>query len=156
MPQPWKDTATKALHKERDCSNCSNNRGIALLSHACKKLIRIDAHFVSDHREARRILPKEKGALRAARSTVDTKIVMHRPQKFGRQRNFPLYMRFIDLQEVYDSVEVYGLLWKVFGRKSVPQKTIAVIRHFHDGIRACVRTDDSECSKSFEVKQGRR
>ena len=30
---------------------------------------------------------------------------------------------------------------------------IRVIRHFHDGMRACVRNDDGACSEWFEVAQ---
>ena len=33
---------------------------------------------------------------------------------------------------------------------------IAVIRQFHDGMRACVRPDDGVCSDWFEVEQGLR
>ena len=33
---------------------------------------------------------------------------------------------------------------------------LAVIRQFHDGMRACVRLDDGECSDMFDVKQGLR
>ena len=33
---------------------------------------------------------------------------------------------------------------------------LAVIRHFHDGMQACVRLDDGECSDTFGVGQGRR
>ena len=32
----------------------------------------------------------------------------------------------------------------------------AVIRQFHDGMKACVRLDDGECSDKFDVQQGRR
>ena len=31
-----------------------------------------------------------------------------------------------------------------------------VIRHFHDGRRACVRLDDGECSDMFDMKEGLR
>ena len=33
---------------------------------------------------------------------------------------------------------------------------IKVTRHFHDGMRACVRSDDGPCSVSFEVAHGPR
>ena len=31
---------------------------------------------------------------------------------------------------------------------------IRVIRHFHDGMRACVRNDDGICSEWFEAARG--
>ena len=33
---------------------------------------------------------------------------------------------------------------------------LAVIRQFHDGMQACVRLDDGECSDKFDVGQGLR
>ena len=62
---------------------------------------------------------------------------------------------FIDLQKAYDTVD-RTLLWQVLTRIGVPPQMIAVIRQFHDGLRACVRPDDSVCSDWFEVEQGLR
>ena len=33
---------------------------------------------------------------------------------------------------------------------------LAIIRQFHDGMQACVRLDDGECSDKFDVGQGLR
>ena len=33
---------------------------------------------------------------------------------------------------------------------------IAVIRHFHEGVRACVRNDNGDCLEEFNVEQGLR
>ena len=54
-------------------------------------------------------------------------------------------MCFIDLQKAYDTVD-RTLLWQVVTRIGVPPHMIAVIRQFHDGMRACVRPDDGVCS----------
>ena len=61
-------------------------------------------------------------------------------------------MCFIDLQEAYDTVD-RTILWQVLTRVGVPPQIIAVIQHFHDGMRACVRLDDGVCSDLFEVEQ---
>ena len=63
-----------------------------------------------------------------------------------------LFMCFIDLQKAYDTVD-RTLLWQVLTRIGVPPQMIAVIRQFHDGMRACLRPDDSVCSDWFEVEQ---
>ena len=41
-------------------------------------------------------------------------------------------------------------------RFGVPTKMLTVIRQFHNGMRACVRTDDGEHSESLDVMQGLR
>ena len=64
-------------------------------------------------------------------------------------------MCFVGLQKVYDFV-VRELLWEVLAPFGVPAKMFAVIRQFHDDMRACVRTVDGEQSEIFHVAQGLR
>ena len=64
-------------------------------------------------------------------------------------------MCFSDLQKAYDSVD-RELLRVVLTRFGVPEKMLTVIRQFHEGIRARVRTDDGEHSEWFDVTQGLR
>ena len=44
----------------------------------------------------------------------------------------------------------------VLARFGVPKKMLSVIRQFHEGMRARVRTDDAEHSEWFGVTQGLR
>ena len=44
----------------------------------------------------------------------------------------------------------------VLAHFGVPPRMLAVIRQFHDGMQACVRLDDEECSDKFDVGQGLR
>ena len=64
-------------------------------------------------------------------------------------------MCFIDFQQAYDSVD-RELLWVVLARFGVPETMLTVIRQFHEGMRARVRTDDGEHSEWFDVTQGLR
>ena len=79
--------------------------------------------------------------------------VVRRLQELGRARKIPLYMCFIDLQKAYDSVD-RELLWVVLARFGVPGKMSTVIRQFHEGMRARVRTDDGEHSEWFASLRG--
>ena len=105
--------------------------------------------------ESSGILPEEQSGFRPNRSTTDMMFVVRRLQELARKKRIPLYACFIDLTKAYDSVD-RTLLWKVLARFGVPQKMISVIRQFHDGMRACVRLDDGECSEWFPVEQGLR
>ena len=62
---------------------------------------------------------------------------------------------FIDLQKAYDSID-RTLFWQVLARFGTPPQVIEVVRQFHDGMRACMRSDDGRCSEWFEVAQGLR
>ena len=145
VPQQWKDATINVLYKKSDRSNCNNYRGISLLSHAGKVLLEIVANRLSDYCEAHGILPDKQCGFRPERSTVDTLFVVRRLQELARWRRIPLYMSFVDLQKVYDSVDREPL-WKVLARVGVPEEMIAVIRQFHDGMQAQVRMDDGELS----------
>ena len=80
--------------------------------------------------------------------------VVRRLRELGRVRKIPLYTCFIDLQKAYDSV-YRELLWQVLPRFGVLAKMLTIILQFHDGMRACVRTDDGEHSESFDgLQQG--
>ena len=81
--------------------------------------------------------------------------IIRRLQELARKQLIPLYVCFNDLTKAYDAVD-RTLLWKLFARFGVPQKTISVIRQFHDDMRACVRLDDRMCSGWFAVEQSLR
>ena len=81
--------------------------------------------------------------------------VVRRLQEVGRKAGVSLDMCFVDLQKACDTVD-RTLLRQVLTRIGVPPQMIAVIRQFHDGMRACVRPDDGVCSDWFEVEQGLR
>ena len=153
--QQWKDAVITVLHKIGDKTECGNYRGISLVSHAGKVLLKVVARTLSAYREAKGLLPEEQCGFRPNRSTTDMMFVVRRLQEIGRKAGVSLFMCFIDLQKAYDTVE-RTLLWQVLTRIGVPAQMIAVIQQFHDGIRACVRPDDGVCSDWFEVEYGLR
>ena len=122
------------------------------MSHAGKVLLKVVARRLSVYCEAKGLLPEEQCGFRPDRSTTDMMFVVRRLQEVGRKAVVSLHMCFIDLQEAYDTVD-RTLLWQVLTRIGVPPQMIAVIRQFHDGMRACVRPNDGVCSDWFEVEQ---
>ena len=105
ISQEWKDATINVLHKKSDRSDCNNFRGISLVSHAGKVLLKIVANRLSDLCEAQQILPEEQCGFRPARSTIHMLFIVRRLQELGRQRKIPLYVCFVDLQKAYDSVD---------------------------------------------------
>ena len=155
VPQQWKNAIIMVLHNKRDRTECGNYRGISLLAHAGKILLKIIARRLSEYCERVGILPEEQSGFRSNRSTTDTMVVVRRLQELARKKRIPLYVCFIGLNKAYDSVD-RTLLWTVLARFGVPQIIISVIRQFHDGMRACVRLGDRVCSRWFAVAQGLR
>ena len=105
--------------------------------------------------ETEGILHKKQCGFRPARTTVSTLFVVRRPQNLGRARRIAMYSCFIDLQKKIDSVDREPL-WTVLARFGVPEKMLATICQFHEGMRAHVRTDDGGQSAWFNVTQGLR
>ena len=153
VPQQWKDAIIMVLHKKKDRTECGNYRGISLVAHAGKILLKIIARRLSEYCERVGILPEEQSGFRPNCSTTDVMFVIRRLQELARKKRIPLYVCFVDLTKAYVSVD-RTLLWIVLARFGVPQNMISVIRQFHDGMRACVRLDDSVYSRWFAVEQG--
>ena len=155
VPQQWKDAMIMVLHKKKDRTECGNSRGISLVVHAGKILLKIIARRLNEYCGRVGILPEKQSGFRPNRSTTDMMFVIRRLQELARKKRIPLYVCLIDLTKAYNSVD-RTLLWTVLARFGVPQKTISVIRQYHDGMRACVRLDDRVYSRWFAVEQGLR
>ena len=152
MPQQWKDAIIMVLHKTKDRTECGNYRGISLVAHAGKILLKIIARHLSECCERVGILQEEQSAFRPNHSTTDMMFAIRRLQELARKKRIPLYVCLIELAKAYYSVD-RTLIWTVLARFGVSQNMISVIRQFHNGMRACVRLDDRVCSRWFAVEQ---
>ena len=153
VPQEWKDATIKVLHKKMDRTECSNYRGLSLVVHAGKVLLKIVANRLGDFCEEAGILPEEQCGFQPQRSTADMMFVVRRLQKLGRTSNTSLDIFFVDLAKAYDSVDRV-LLSEVLARFGFPPRMIKVICMFHDCMRARIQLDDGDFSAWFNVFQG--
>ena len=154
-PQRWRDAVIKVLYKKKDRTEFGNYRGNSLVAHAGEVLVKIVAKRLGYYCEAKGLLPEEQCGFCPRRSTLDMMFAARRLQELGRKARVPLCLCFTDLQKAYDSVD-RSLLWEILARYGVPRRLIAVISQFHEGMRACVRYDNGDCSEEFNVEQGLR
>ena len=90
VPQEWKGATIRVLHKKKDRTECSNYRGLSLVAHAGKALLKIAVNRFGDFCEEAGILPEEQRGFRPQRSTIDMMFVVRRLQELGRTSNtFP-------------------------------------------------------------------
>ena len=130
VPQQWKHAIIMVLHKTKDRTVCGNFRGISLVAHAGKILLKIIVHRLSEYCERVGILREEQSGFRPNRSTTDMMSVIRRLQELARKKQIPLHVCLIDLTDSVDRT----LLWTVLARFGVPQNIISVIRQFHNGM----------------------
>ena len=105
MPQQWKDAIIMVFHKKKDRTECGNYRGLSLVAHAGKILLKIIARRLSKYCERVGILPEEQSGFRPNRSTTDIMFAIRRLQELARKKLISLYECFIDLTKAYDSVD---------------------------------------------------
>ena len=154
-PQEWKHTTIKILHKKKDRIECGHYRGSSPMAHACKILLKIVTNRYSDFCEKAGIIPDEQCGFLPQSPTTDMTLVVRRLQELGRKSNTSLSISFINLANVYNSVNRVQL-WEVLAHFLVPPWMIKVIRMIHDGMRACVQLDGGYFSVGFDICQGLR
>ncbi|CAM9787503.1 unnamed protein product, partial [Sphacelaria rigidula] len=127
VPQEWKDVTIKVLHKKQGRTQGSNYRGVSLVAHTAKVLLKIVANRLNGSCEEKYVFPEEQCGSKRQRSTIDMMFVVRQLQELGRASNIPINMCFIDLQKAYDSVD-RTLLWEVLARFGVPSRMITLFR----------------------------
>ena len=75
VPQQWKDAIIMVFHRKKDRTEYGNYKGISLVAHAVKILLKIIARRLSEYCERVGILPEEQSGFRPNRSTTDMMFV---------------------------------------------------------------------------------
>ena len=83
VPQKWKYATIIVLHKKKNRTECGNSRGVSLVTHAGKVLLKVIANRLSDYCEQEDTLPEEQCGFRPQRSTIDMIFVVRRLHQFG-------------------------------------------------------------------------
>ena len=94
--------------RDKKKSDCSNYRGITLLSIAGKIL----AHILLNRLIpviAQENMPESQCGFRSNRGTVDMIFVLRQIQEKCREQNMGLYAAFVDLTKAFDTVSCDGL-----------------------------------------------
>ena len=92
MPQQWKCVIIMVLHKKKARAECGNYRGISVVAHAGKILLKILARRFSEYCERLGILPEQQSGFRANLSNTNMMFVLCRLQELARKKRIPLYV----------------------------------------------------------------
>ena len=151
LPKDLRDAVIITLYKNKgEKSDCSNYRGITLLSIAGKILARVLLNrllpIAEDH------LPESQCGFRANRGTTDMVFVLRQLQEKCREQNKGLYVTFVDLTKAFDTVSRRGL-WIIMERLGCPPKFLNMVIQLHEDQQGQVRLD-SDLSEPFAIVNG--
>jgi hypothetical protein len=102
LPADWKKGMIVKLPKKGDTTNCSNWRGITLLSVPSKVFSRIILNRIKDSIEMR--LRKEQAGFRRHRSCVDLINTLRIILEQSTEWQNTLYLTFISFEKAFDSI----------------------------------------------------
>ena len=133
---------------KKDLRDCSNYRGIMLLSTPGKVLNRV---LLERMKEA--VDPKfrdQQAGFRRNRSCADQIVSLRMIMEQSLECNSPLYINFIDYEKAFDSVD-RETVWKLLRHYGVPEKIISLIRCTYQDM-SCRIAHAGQLCESFEVK----
>ena len=145
----WKKSTLTPIYKGKgDILDCSNYRGIKLLSHTFKIFERIIDKRLRAIIEVSEI---QQGFM-PGKSTIDGIFAVRQWIEKYREKGKNLCMVFLDLEKAYDRVPREEM-WRCLRRKKVPEMYVKMIMEMYDGCSTTVRSE-AGMSEPFGVKVG--
>lgn len=154
LPQDLRDAVIITLYKNTgEKSDCSNYRGITLLSIAGKVLTRILLNRLVPTIAAEN-LPESQCGFRSNRGTTDMVFILRQLQENCREQNKGLYKTFVDLTKAFDTVSRKGL-WLNLERLGCPPNFLETVIQLHEDQRGQIRLT-GDLSEPFLISNSRK
>lgn len=150
IPEEWKTGTIIPLPKKGDLSNCSNWRGITLLSLPSKVLTIVILNRIRDKINSK--LRDEQSGFRPGRSCTDAIFALRNIINKTIDCNMPVYLHFIDFQKAFDSIH-RDTMWKIVKSYGIPTKLINVMKAIYEDTKCCIRVGDSD-TRGFKIETG--
>ena len=149
IPEEWRESILIPIFKGKgDVQDCSNYRGIKLMSHTLKILERmIDGRI----RDEVRIGKEQLGFMEGSGTTDGIFCIRQLMEKF-REKQQELHLVFIDLEKAYGRVPRQEI-WRCLREKMVPEKYVRIIQEMYRNSCTRVRSSVGE-TDGFEIGVG--
>ena len=149
-PNDWRKALIIPIYKKGSRLECSNYRGISLLSVIGKMYARVLNDRIKLMTEGKAM--DEQGGFRARRSCNDQIFAVRQVVEKTIEKDRVLYMAFVDSKKVYDNVNRIKL-WKVLEEYDVKGRVLKAVQAMYEDWKASVRVGDRE-SEWFGVHKG--
>ena len=136
-PQNWKRSVFVPIPKKGNAKECSNYRTIALISHACKVMLKILQARLQQYMNCE--LPDVQAGFRKGRETRDQianiRWIMEKAREFQKNISFC----FNAYTKDFDCVD-HKTLWKTLKEMGIPDHLTCLLRNLYTGQETTVRT----------------
>uniref|UniRef100_A0A1Y1M0F5 Reverse transcriptase domain-containing protein n=2 Tax=Photinus pyralis TaxID=7054 RepID=A0A1Y1M0F5_PHOPY len=152
VPEDWKLGIIIPLFKKGDSRDCSNYRGITILSVVSKVYEHImEARLRTQIEEQ---LADTQSGFRKGRSVQDHIFSIKQMIEKSKMQNSEIYMAFLDLEKAFDRVP-RSVIWKSLTQRKVSAKLIEGIKGLYENNKSYVRKNNRQ-STTFEISEGLR
>jgi exonuclease III len=151
-PKDWQQGIVIPLFKKGDHRECSNYRGITLLSQAGKVYAKVLE--MRCRRIVEPLIQEEQCGFRPGRGTTDQIFTLAQIYEKSWEYGKPVHTCFIDLEKAYDRVP-RSTLWEVLEEYNISGALLRAIKSLYNQCGSCVRVNGLK-SKTFTVKAGLR
>jgi hypothetical protein len=138
------------IHRKGDKTDCSNYRGISLLSTSYRILSNILLARLTPYAEE--IIGDHKCGFRRNRSTTDQIFYIWQILEKKREYNGTVHKQFIDLKIAYDSVRT-EVLYNILIEFGIPRKLVGLIKMCLNETYSTVRIGKYQSDK-FPIQKG--
>ena len=149
-PRDWKSAIIVPIHKKGSRLECTNYRGISLLSVVGEVFARV----LNDRVKGLTVgsVMDEQGGFRSGRGCLDQIFAVKQVIEKMIEKDKVMFMVFIDLEKAYDNV-CREKLWRTLFDYGIRGILLRSIKALYEGGRARVKVEGME-SKWFGVRKG--
>ena len=149
MPEQWRESFIVPIYKEKgDIQDCSNYRGIKLMSHSMKLWERIIDERIREETS----VGEEQFGFMPGRGTTDAMFALRQVMEKYREKQRGLHIVFIDLEKAYDRVPRQEV-WRCMREKGTPEKYVSLIQDMYEGATTKVKSSVG-LTRSIQVRVG--
>ncbi|VDP07752.1 unnamed protein product [Heligmosomoides polygyrus] len=143
MPDDWRDNIVSIFKQKVDASECSNNHGIKLISHAMKVYERL----VESRLREMVTISQEQWGLMPERSTIDVIFIARQVMECIGRNESPATWRSWTWRK--PTTGYPGLCSRNPFDGEAPHRLISVIKAMYEGSKAAVRTPHGMTKKVY-------
>ena len=141
-PEPWSYSIIVSLLKKGNANDPNNYRGISLLDVLGKIYTSILTRRVTIYTIIFSKISESQAEFRDGYSTTDQAFILYSLiHKYLSKKRGKLYVAFVDLTKVFDSIK-RSKLWKVVSKTGINGKLYKDLLSMYQSVKACVRTNE--------------